>query len=385
MDKSLRIALLTYSTKARGGVVHTVELAEALQTRGHQVTIYALDKDGGGFYRSVQCPVRQVPTLPVIGAIDRVIAQRIQEFVTYFEQHNSTHDCYHSQDCISANALVLLRQKGRIPHFVRTVHHVDDFTSPYLQQCQETAIREPDLCLCVSRHWQAALLEDYQIQALRVTNGVDTTRFSPTNQGAALKKHLGLGNGPIFITVGGIEPRKNSLVLLKAFIQVLSQYPQAQLVIAGGETLFDYDPYRREFFALMQQAGLEKSPCLILPGVMKDQDMPALYRTAQAFVFPSLKEGWGLAVLEALASGIPVITANQPPFTEFLTAEDALLIDPTAVTALAEAMGKVLNPEVYQLLIPRGLAVSARYTWAASAQVHEQIYTTFLTNFKECN
>ena len=64
MNKALKIALLTYSTKPRGGVIHTMELAAALHRLGHEVCIFALDKDGQGFYRPVACEYRMIPTQP---------------------------------------------------------------------------------------------------------------------------------------------------------------------------------------------------------------------------------------------------------------------------------------------------------------------------------
>jgi glycosyltransferase involved in cell wall biosynthesis len=113
---------------------------------------------------------------------------------------------------------------------------------------------------------------------------------------------------------------------------------------------------------------------VILPGVIPDRDLPALYRTADAFCFPSTQEGWGLVVLEAIASGLPVITADQPPFTEFLTADQALLVDPDSTGAIAKAMVAVLNPGLAQPLIQKSQAILPRYTWQHSAQLHLQIY-----------
>jgi hypothetical protein len=63
--------------------------------------------------------------------------------VAYFSQSSETYDCYHAQDCIGANALSRLRQRQLIPHFVRTVHHIEAYNSVYLQQCQERSIRDP--------------------------------------------------------------------------------------------------------------------------------------------------------------------------------------------------------------------------------------------------
>jgi glycosyltransferase-like protein len=287
----LRIALLTYSTKPRGSVIHTLELAEALHSLGHHVCVYALDKDGKGFDRDLSCEYQNIPAQPAPTDIDALIGQRIQEFVDYLSESDQTYDYYHAQDCISANALAILRQRQEIPHFIRTVHHIEDFSSPYLQQCQDRSIREPDLCLCVSDRWQSELQQQYKINAPRVINGVNTKRFSPILDGSEsiLKQRLGLDGSPIYLSVGGIEPRKNSIKLLQAFAEVLVDYSEAQLAIAGGATLFDYQPYRDEFFALAQRLGVPIGKSLILPGVIPEAELPALYRIADAFVFPSVK------------------------------------------------------------------------------------------------
>lgn len=362
-QNSLRIALFTYASKPRGSVVHTVELAEALHSLGYEACIYALDKDGTGLYRPPLCSHKLVPTQPVSGGIDALIQQRIQEFVDYLHHSALTYDCYHVQDCISANALSILRTEKQIPHFVRTVHHIEDYNSLYLQECQDKSIRHPDLCLCVSQTWQAALWEQYQINAPKVINGVNSKRFSPVKSGEDKLKHkLEVQGSPLYLTAGGIEPRRNSIALLQAFAEVLIHYPQAQLVIAGGATLFDYQAYRDEFFALAETINITVGKSLLLPGVIPDAELPTLYRLADAFVFPSVKEGWGLVVLEALASGIPVITSNQPPFTEFLSRQEALLVDPESVTAIAQAMQTVLQPDTSHRLRQQGKAISDRYT-----------------------
>lgn len=375
-QKPLRIALFTYSTKPRGSVVHTLELADALHQLGHEVCVYALDKDGSGFDRPLNCRYQPIPAYPVVGDIDRLIRQRIQEFVDYLSDRPLLYDYYHAQDCISANALLSLRQQGRIPHVIRTVHHVDEFNSPYLQDCQERSIREPDCCLCVSAHWQAELQHRYNIHAPRVINGVNRDRFSMADAVAidALKQHLGLTGYPIYLTVGGIEPRKNSIALLQAFKQVLTVHPEAQLVIAGGSTLFDYQSYREEFFAQVEHCQIVIGQSLILPGMVSEEALPVLYRAADAFVFPSLKEGWGLVVLEAIASDLPVVTANQPPFTEFLTDRQALLVDPTQPGAIAAAMLQAVQPHMALSLMCQSRSICDRFTWAASAKMHLECY-----------
>jgi len=375
-NPSLSIALLTYATKPRGSVIHTLELAAALTALGHQVCVYALDKDSQGFERTLPHAVKLIPAQVAPADIDALIQQRIQEFVDFLAVHPHQHDIYHAQDCISANALIQLRQQRPLPHVVRTVHHIEDFQSPYLQQCQDRSIRNPDLCLCVSDYWQQVLAAEYHIKAPRVTNGVNLERFSPTPSGQepALKEIFGLNGSPLYLTVGGIEPRKNSIRLLTAFAQVLQEKPQAQLVVAGGATLFDYQDYRDQFFQQVQALQIDIGRSLMLPGVVSDADLPVLYRCADAFCFPSIKEGWGLVVLEAIASGLPLLLSDQPPFTEFLGRDQAVWVNPQDPSHIAQGM-LILDPAIDQpASISKATDILDQYSWHQSARSHVEQY-----------
>lgn len=382
----MKIALLTYSTKPRGSVIHTLELAQALSELGHEPCVFALDKDGKGFHREVSFKTCAVPAQPCVGGTDALVKQRIGEFVSFFEQlfeqpfgKNSEqgllgYDVYHAQDCLSANALAVLKQRGRLSRFVRTVHHIENFKSPYLIDCQDKSIRQSDRCLCVSHQWQQTLQADYGITAHRVINGV-SDRFSaqPNGQEGAIAQQYGIRlDAPVYLTVGGIEPRKNSINLLKAFRQVQAQQPTAQLVIAGGATLFDYQPYRDEFMALVKE--YELGDRLILTGVVPDEVLPVLYRLADAFVFPSIQEGWGLVVLEAIASKCPVLTANQAPFTEFLSPASACLVNPHSPTDISMAMLKMLDHQISNSLVENSQSILDDYRWQKSAKMHLDLY-----------
>ena len=379
--RSLKIALLTYATKPRGSVVHTLELAQALAALGHEPWVFGLDKTGDGFYREV--PVNQVPVpaRPCGGDIDQLIKQRIQEFVDFFQDHDAQYDIYHAQDCLSANALAILKEQGVVPHFVRTVHHIENFKSAYLRDCQDKSIYQSDRCLCVSYTWKTVLKEDYGVDAHRVINGV-SSRFSATRTGEedALAATYGITSDshPIYLTVGGIEPRKNSIRLLQALGQVRQQYPGAKLVIAGGETLFDYQDYRKEFMAIAAAQDLEDA--LIFPGVVPDDVLPVLYRLADAFVFPSVQEGWGLVVLEAIASGLPVLVSAQAPFTEFLSDVEACLVNPLDVKAIAVGMDNTVKPQIAQGYIDNSAPVAGRYSWLTSAKMHLELYKQLQTS-----
>ncbi|MEM9246313.1 MAG: glycosyltransferase, partial [Cyanobacteria bacterium P01_F01_bin.153] len=154
--------------------------------------------------------------------------------------------------------------------------------------------------------------------------------------------------------------------------------PDAKLVVAGGATLFDYQDYRQEFMDWAAAHDLENG--LILPGVVPDEDLPVLYRLADGFVFPSVQEGWGLVVLEAIASGLPVLTANQAPFTEFLSESAACLVEPLDVSAIARGMNNIVKPDIVQTLITHSAPIVEHYRWTTSARQHLELYQQLLNS-----
>ena len=148
----------------------------------------------------------------------------------------------------------------------------------------------------------------FGLDATIVGNGVDTERFIGGAHAIDERSanQIGLNGGPVFLAVGGIEERKNTVRILEAFAQVLNIHRHAQLVIAGGALAARPcglpKAVRR---AARRQRRADRA--VIRLGPIADADMPSLYRIADALVFPSVKEGFGLVVLEAMASGMPVV------------------------------------------------------------------------------
>ncbi len=364
MNPPLRIALLTHSTNPRGGVVHALELADALQDCGHDVVVHAPDSTGRGLFREGRARHQLVPARAVCGSLRELVGTRIEDYVTYFRQSQEPgFDIYHAQDGISANALADLTEQGLIPGFVRTVHHLDDFTDPRLVQWQHRGVSAAMHLFCVSRMWQTVLARESGRLATPVGNGVDRKRFGPAAQteDLVLRQRLGIGGAPVFLAVGGVEQRKNTLRVLQAFLQVRVTLPQAQLVVAGGASLLDHQDYRASFDAVLSQAGLRPGPGspVLLTGPLPDAEMPALVRTAQALVFPSVKEGFGLVVLEAMASGVPTVVSRMEPFTEYLGDGDCLWVDPLDVGSIVRAMHRSCDPATAAGLRRAGLAERA--------------------------
>jgi glycosyltransferase-like protein len=342
----VRIALLTYSTRPRGGVVHTLSLAEALAGLGHDVTVYSLAR-GGGFYRPVDPAVRvrlvDFPDRPGEGVGPRIL-RSIDLLRDAFDP--SAYDVVHAQDCISANAA------GRC---IRTVHHLDHFTTPELAACHERAIVRPYAHLCVSAAVAAELEAGWGIGATVIPNGVDAARFAAARPAVRRRPYL--------LTVGGIEPRKGSVDLLEAYALLGGDL---ELVIAGGETLFDYRDYRVRWEA--RAASLGVTPVVL--GPVAHDELPSLVAGAAAFAFPSTKEGFGLAAMEALAAGVPVVVRDLPVLREVFGDAVGYGRDPrTLAAALRSAITK---PDPVRTEVGRGLAASL--TWTLAAQRHVQFY-----------
>lgn len=375
-SRPLSIALLTHSTNPRGGVVHALELGDALTRVGHRVVVHAPETGGRDFFRPSLCDRMAVPASDASGDLADVVEARIEDFVRWFaDGANADFDVFHAGDGIGGNALARLAARGLIPGFARTVHHVDDFTDPRLAALQRRSIEGADEIFVVGRHWQRRIAEDFGRRATLVGNGVDLDRFSPTRDESDMKlvARLGAKTGPIFLSLGGIEPRKNSIAVLAAFARVRANLPEARWIVAGGATVLDHGAYRTAFNRAFNDTRLPAGAVEIL-GTLPQPLMAALYRHADTLVFPSLAEGFGLAVIEAMACGTPVVVSRLEPFTDYLDPDDALWCDPTDPGSIAAAMTASLDGAERPARVARGRTVAARHTWAATAARHLPAY-----------
>jgi glycosyltransferase-like protein len=377
------IVLLTHSANPRGGVVHVLELGRALLGRGHDVTLVVPAEPGRTLFRETPCRVAYVPVPPPAADLARTVRARIDAVRDHLRGllGQRPADVVHAHDGIGGNAAADLCEEGRLAGYLRTVHHVDRFADARVQAWEERSIQAATRALCVSRTWCERLLAGHGVRALQVANGVDLVRFTPVASpaDAALLQDLGVGGArrPVVLAVGGVEARKNSRRLLQAFRAVRVQHPQAQLVIAGGASLLDHGAEGRAFAADLRAAGLHAGPggAVVLTGPLPDAALPALYRGADVVAMPSLLEGFGLAALEGLACGAPVVVSRIEPFTEHFAPHDVAWADPLDPGSIAAALLAALSRGRHAQ-VP---AVCRRFSWEASAGCHEAVYRSLQT------
>jgi glycosyltransferase-like protein len=373
----LSVGVFTYSTKPRGSVVHAVNLAEALVHAGHDATLYALAKPGATLYRPLACPVTLIPAGAAPTNADALIRQRIDEFTSGFRELKMRHDIFHAQDCLAANALLEARTAGIGP-VVRTVHHVEHFPSAYLIECQRKSICDADAVLSVSELTQKNVLAGFGRHSLLVHNGVDCSRFVARHQETQRwgSERWGVEPGDITVlSVGGVEPRKNTRVALSAVARAHANHPGLRYIIAGGHSIWDHSEYIARFEADLARGSPELRKRVVVAGTLSEEEMTSLYQLSDILLFPSEQEGFGLCVLEAMAAGAAVVVPGRSPFTEYLDESCATFVDSGSARDIAEALITLtFDARRRATLAAAARARAADFSWSRSAAGHLKHY-----------
>lgn len=271
-------------------------------------------------------------------------------------------------------------------HTVLTIHDLSFLTTPetfepglqaYLTQAVPRAVARAGHILADSKSTRDDLVAYLGVAPDRITvayPGVDPD-FRPLDDRSikAVCDRYRLTR-PFILSVSTLQPRKNYPALIEAYARLKSMGGQAtelSLVVVGSKGWL-----YQEIFETVERLGVSDQVRFL--GFVRDEDLPALYNAAEVFALPSLYEGFGLPVLEALACGTPVVTSNVSSLPE-VAGDAALLVSPHDVEALSQALYRTLTDrELRVTLRRRGLIQARRFTWQQTASIVAGVYRQLL-------
>lgn len=190
-----------------------------------------------------------------------------------------------------------------------------------------------------------------------------------------VKNKFNLGESSFWLGVGTIEPRKNYSFLLEAYSEMVKNHNETRpLYIAGGKGWLENDIQEK-----IKKLGIADKTKFL--GYVTDDELSVLYTNCHSFIYPSLYEGFGLPVLEAMSCGAPVITSNNSSLPE-VVGDSGITIDPNKVSSLVEAMLKINNEQYRAELIRKSLARAEKFSWKFASQQMLDIYEKVMTSDK---
>ncbi|GAL65900.1 glycosyltransferase [Jejuia pallidilutea] len=172
--------------------------------------------------------------------------------------------------------------------------------------------------------------------------------------------------------IGNTDPRKNTARVLKAFNRYVNTLSKdTKLVLVGLDNT--------KLNIILKNLDLENELAdkIVLTGYVSDKDLPVIFNLSEVFLFPSLREGFGIPIIEAMACGVPVITSNTSSMPE-VAGDAALLVDPNNEKAIFEAIQKIQSNKIFKNeLVEKGLKQYQSFSWENAAKKVLNIYQQF--------
>ena len=290
---------------------------------------------------------------------------------------------------IPAHTIPLVRRPG-----LKTVVTVHDLGAQYLPKTHQVKqrlylnfmthrqLKSATHIIAVSQATKDDLVKKVGIPKEKISvvyEGYDKEKFKVQNSKFKVNqtiKQYNLTYHDYFLFVGTIQPRKNLERLIRAYRLQLTDYSQSKKAVSGSQSAVSNLPklvlaggkgwLSDEIYGLPKKLGIEEHVKFL--GYVPDEDLPALYSGAKAFLFPSLFEGFGLPILEAMACGCPVLTANTSSLPE-VAGKAALLVNPYSVDDITQGIAKLtMNHELRTKLTNLGLEQVKKFSWEKAAQ-----------------
>lgn len=365
LTRPLAVEMVIPALVTGGMEMMTADLARALAARGHRVGITCLQAEGtlAGKLRNAGIPVSLVPcpgTIPILRAHPGLCS--------HFRRR--TPDVVHAHNGVWAKAALAARAAG-VPAVLHTAHGFDHDEPWFGDALRWWAGRHTDLVVAVSKSLHRHFVHKALVPASRtvtVLNGIDTSRFSPGPRSGLLREPLGIdGDIPLIGCIARLDPVKNHALLIEAMARLVQRSPDIRLALIGD------GPLRDDIEAQVKAHGLEDK--ILLTGTVADT--APLYRDLDLFVLPSLSEGTSISVLEAMASGTPVV-ATAVGGTPWLLGEGACgrLVPSGKAEALSGAISELISdPDERSRLAGAGRArVLSEFDHASMVRTYERLY-----------
>jgi len=279
----------------------------------------------------------------------------------------------HSLRYIGPGALLARRRLGLAVPVVAHHHHLDP--SPLNPLIEKRVIDEVDAVVVGSEFSRRQLRETLGVRTDHVAvvpYGVDA-KFSPRPPRADLAERWGLRGRQVVLFFGGLKPRKNLETMLDVWTAVAPSHPDARLLVAGGGVLLD-DLRRRA-----DRLGVSSS--VVFTGYVPEADKADYFNLAEVFFFPSAMEGFGLAVGEAMSSGLPVVVSNRGSIPELVVdGEGGFVSDPTDPARFAERLRLLLGDAALRRKLGRANAarIEERFRWDRCVDGTRRVYEATL-------
>jgi glycosyltransferase involved in cell wall biosynthesis len=246
----------------------------------------------------------------------------------------------------------------------------------FLKKFIPRSVWKADRVIAVSKYSRDDISKFYHLPDEKVDytyNGVDFERFNQNfsdDQKEIVREKYSLPE-KFLLYIGTLQPRKNIPALIEAFSALMEKYDQKdlKLVIAGNRDARNFD---RKIDEMIDRKVLKGK--VIFSGWVDEEDKPTIYKLAECFAFPSLYEGFGIPIAEAMAAGIPVVSSNKTSLPE-VGGEGVLLVDPENKEEFAENIYKILTEENFRAdLVKKGVEQVRKFSWQGTAEKTLKIY-----------
>jgi glycosyltransferase involved in cell wall biosynthesis len=246
------------------------------------------------------------------------------------------------------------------------------FISKFLYRFKMGKVKQANHIIADSTATRKDLSKHYNIPEEQITTVYLGSQFVVQDFNEIKKSSFSIHSRPYILYLGGFNFRKNVNSIIKAFSAIAEEFPEVDLLMGGKPS----PGQKEELLALCSALNLNDR--VIWHGFIKDEDLPQTYAWSLGFIYPSLYEGFGIPVLEAMQCGVPVITSNCGSIPEII-GEAGLIIDPYSIESMSDAIKRIIQDETLrETLKQKGAIQAEKFSWSICALDTLKVYHQIL-------